>query len=59
MINTSGGQIVTKQVVVNPSLNIKGRIYKTCLIILDEQGIDVIFGMSWMRRHWVLLDTAA
>jgi hypothetical protein len=59
MICTPGEQIVTKQVVVNPPLNLKGRIYKTCLIVLDEQGIDVILGMSWMRRHRALLDTAA
>jgi hypothetical protein len=59
MISTPGGQIVTKQVVVNPTLNLKGRIYKTCLIILDGQGIDVILGMSWMRRHRALLDTTA
>jgi hypothetical protein len=59
MISTPGRQIVTKQVVVNPPLNLKGRIYKTCLIVVDGQGIDVILGMSWMRRHRVLLDTAA
>jgi hypothetical protein len=58
MISTLGGQIVTKQVVVNPSLNLKGIIYKTCLIVLDRQGIDVILGMSWMKRHRELLDTA-
>jgi hypothetical protein len=29
------------------------------LIVLDGQGIDVILGMSWMRRHQTLLDTAA
>jgi hypothetical protein len=58
MISTPGGQIVTKQVVVSPSLNLKGRIYKTCLIILDGQGIDVILEMSWMKRHQVLLVTA-
>jgi hypothetical protein len=58
MISTPRGQIVTKQVVVNPPLNLKGRIYKTCLIVLDGQGVDVIFGMSWMRRHQALLDTA-
>jgi hypothetical protein len=46
MISTPGGQIVTKQVVVSSSLNLKGRIYKTCLIILDGQGIDVILEMS-------------
>jgi hypothetical protein len=59
MISTPAGQIVTKQVVVNPPLNLKGRIYKTCLIVLDGQGIDVILGMSWMRRHRALLKPAA
>jgi hypothetical protein len=46
MISTPGGQIVNKQVVVNPSVNLKDGIYKTCLIVLDGQGIDVILGMS-------------
>jgi hypothetical protein len=59
MISTPGRQIVTKQVVVNPPLNLKGRIYKTCLIVLDGQVIDVILGMSWIKRHWALLDTVA
>jgi hypothetical protein len=59
MISTPGGKIFTKQVVMNPPLNLKGRVYKTCLIVLDGQGIDVILGMSWMRRHRVLLDNAA
>jgi predicted aspartyl protease len=35
MISTPGGKVFTKQVVVNPSLNLKGRVYKTCLIVLD------------------------
>jgi hypothetical protein len=58
MISTPGEQIDTKQVVVNPSLNLKGRIYKTCLIVLDRQEIDVILGMSWMKRHQTLFDIA-
>jgi hypothetical protein len=29
------------------------------LIVLDDQGIDVILGMSWMKEHKALLDTAA
>jgi hypothetical protein len=53
------GKDFTKQVVMNPPLNLKGRVYKTCLIILDGQGIDMILGMSWMRRHRALVDTAA
>jgi hypothetical protein len=28
------------------------------LIVLDGQGIDVILGMSWMKEHKALLDTA-
>jgi hypothetical protein len=29
------------------------------LIVLEGQGIDVILGMNWMKRHRALLDTAA
>jgi hypothetical protein len=28
------------------------------LIVLDGQRIDVILGMSWMKEHRALLDTA-
>jgi hypothetical protein len=59
VISTPGRKVLTKQEVVNPSLNIKGRVYMTCLIILDGQGIDAILGMNWMKRHRALLDTAA
>jgi hypothetical protein len=40
-------------------LNLAGKLYKTSLIVLDGQGIDVILGMSWMKAHKALLDTAA
>jgi hypothetical protein len=46
-------------VVVNLSLNLGGRVYKTCLIVLEGQGIDVILGMNWMKRHRALLDATA
>jgi hypothetical protein len=59
MISTPGGKVFTKQVVVNPSPNLHGRVYKTCLIVLDGQGIDVILGMKWMKKHKALLDNAA
>jgi hypothetical protein len=36
-----------------------GRLYKTNLIVLDGQGIDVILGMSWMMGHKALFDIAA
>jgi hypothetical protein len=34
------------------------KVYKTILIILDSQGIDVILGMGWMKGHKALLDIA-
>jgi hypothetical protein len=59
MISTLGGRIITRQVVVNPSLNLGGRIYQTCLIVLERQGIDVILGMNWMKKHKAVLNIAA
>jgi hypothetical protein len=33
--------------------------YETDLIVLSGQGIDVILGMSWMKRHKAVLDISA
>jgi hypothetical protein len=59
MISIPGGKLFTRQVVVNPSLNLGGKVFQTCLIVLEGQGIDMILGMSWMKRHKLMLDTAA
>jgi hypothetical protein len=57
MILTPRGNIITKQLVINAPLNLGGKVYKTHLIVLDGQGINVILEMSWMREHKALLDT--
>jgi predicted aspartyl protease len=57
MISTPGGRMTTKHNVPKTPLNLGGRVFKVCLIILDGQGIDVILGMSWMKMHKTLLDT--
>jgi hypothetical protein len=59
MISTPGGKLFTRQVVVNPSLNLGGMVFQTCLIFLEGQGIDVILGMDWIKRHRALLDIVA
>jgi hypothetical protein len=46
MISTLGGKTVTQYLAKNTPLNLGGKVYKTGLIILDGQGIDVILGMS-------------
>jgi hypothetical protein len=40
-------------------LNSAGKLYKTSLIVLDGQGIDVILGMRCMKEHKAMLDTVA
>jgi hypothetical protein len=35
-----------------------GGIFSTNLIILSDQGIDVVLGMSWMKMHKAVLDIA-
>jgi hypothetical protein len=59
MISTPEGRIATKHIVRKTLLNLGGKVFKLCLIILDGQGIHVILGMGWMKRHKVLLDTVA
>jgi hypothetical protein len=59
MISTPGGRMATKHIVPKTPLDLGGRVSKVCLIILDGQGIEVILGMGWMKRHKVMLDTAA
>jgi hypothetical protein len=56
MINTPGGRVETKHIVRKTPLDLGGKV---CLIVLDGQGIDVIQGMGWMKRHKALLDTVA
>jgi hypothetical protein len=34
-------------------------VYKTGMIILDGQEIDMILGMSWMKEYKAVLDIAA
>jgi hypothetical protein len=59
MIHTPGGNVTTKQLVMTTPLNFVGRIYKTNLIVLNGQEIDVILEMGWMKGHNALLDIVA
>jgi hypothetical protein len=59
MISTPGGRVATKHIVRKTPLDLGGKVFKVCLIILDSQGINVILGMRWMKRHKTLLDIAA
>jgi hypothetical protein len=46
VIRTPGGNIATKQLVMATPLSLPGRLFRTNLIVLEGQGIDVILGMG-------------
>jgi hypothetical protein len=57
VISTPGGRVITRELVMHTPLNLTGKLFRTNLIVLDGQGIDVILGMSWMKGHKAQLDT--
>jgi hypothetical protein len=59
LICTPGGNIATKQLVMAAPLSLAERLFRTNLIVLEGQGINVILGMSWMKRYKAVLDIAA
>jgi hypothetical protein len=59
VISTPGGRVDAYQIVRKVPLKLARRVFSINLIILRGQGIDVILGMSWMKRHKAVLDIAS
>ena len=59
MIATLGGKIATNQLNRNVPISLGSRIFKTTLLILGLEGMDIILGADWMTQHRVVLDVAA
>jgi hypothetical protein len=49
---------VANQIAREVPLELARQVFLTHLIVLDGQGIYVILGMSWMKLHNAILDTA-
>jgi hypothetical protein len=58
MIATLGGKIATNQLNRNVPISMGSRIFKTTLLILGLEGMDIILGADWMTQHRVVLDVA-
>jgi predicted aspartyl protease len=59
VVSTPGGRVGTNHIAQKVPLELSGRVFNTSLIVLSEQGIDVILGMRWMKMHKAILDIAA
>jgi hypothetical protein len=58
VISTPGDRVEVDRIAQKVSFKLSRKVFSTNLIILSGQGIDVILGMSWMKMHKVVLDTA-
>ena len=56
-IHSPGGQIITNLMTRQVPLQLQGKIYPTCFIILPTQKVDIILDMNWMDEQGVLFDT--
>jgi hypothetical protein len=59
VISTPGCRVDVDRLVRRAPLDLAGRVFKTDLIVLNGQGLDVILGMSWMKWHKATLDISA
>jgi hypothetical protein len=59
LISIPGGKISTRHIDRKTPLDLVGKVFKVCIIVLEGQAIDVILRMGWMKRHKALLGTAA
>jgi hypothetical protein len=59
MIATPGGKIATNQLNQIVPISMGSKIFKTTLLILGLEGMDIILGADWMTQHRVVLDVAA
>jgi predicted aspartyl protease len=53
-IATPGGKISSNTLVKSVPLQLGSKIFRTNLLTLGLDGIDVILGMDWMTHHKVL-----
>jgi hypothetical protein len=56
MISTPGDRVVSNYIAREVPLELVGQVFPTHHIVLDGQGIDIIWGMSWMKLHNAILD---
>jgi hypothetical protein len=59
MIATPRGKIATNQLNRSVPVSMGSKIFKTTLLILVLEGMDIILGADWMTHHRVVLDVAA
>jgi hypothetical protein len=59
MIATPGGRVVTYQLNWQVPIKLGSIIFKTTLLIMALESVDIILGTDWLSRHHALIDVVA
>jgi hypothetical protein len=59
MIVTPGGRVATYQLNRSVPIKLGSLIFKTTLLIMGLDSVDIILGTNWLSRHHALIDVAA
>jgi hypothetical protein len=59
IISTPGGRVATYQINRNVPIRLGSFIFKTTLLIMGLDSVDIILGTDWLSRHHAVIDVAA
>jgi hypothetical protein len=57
-ISTPGGRVATYQINMHVPIRLGSFIFKTTLLIMGLESVDIILGTDWLSRHHVVIDVA-
>jgi hypothetical protein len=58
-ISTPGGRVATYQINRHVPIRLGSFIFKTTLLIMRLDSVDIILGTDWLLRHHAVIDVAA
>jgi hypothetical protein len=58
-IATPGGRVATYQLNRRVPIKLGSLVFKTTLLIMGSESVDIILGTDWLSRHHALIDVAA
>jgi hypothetical protein len=59
MIATPGGKVATYQLTRQVPIKLGSSIFRTTLLIMGLESVDILLGTDWLTRHHALIDVAA
>src|SRR6187455_761967 len=58
-ISTPGGRVATYQINRHVPIKLGSTIFRTTLLIMGLESVDIILGTDWLSRHHALIDVTA